>query len=72
MSDGSDQITLNYPGGELDLGVTRATEGSSGVNVSSLLSTTGLVTMDPGFGNTAACQSAITYIDGDAWRSATC
>jgi citrate synthase len=66
MSDGSDQITLNYPGGELDLGVTRATEGSSGVNVSSLLSTTGLVTMDPGFGNTAACQSAITYIDGDA------
>jgi citrate synthase len=66
MSDGSDQITLNYPGGELGLGVTRATEGSSGVNVSSLLSTTGLVTMDPGFGNTAACQSAITYIDGDA------
>ncbi len=66
MSDGSDQITLNHPGGELDLGVTRATEGSSGVNISSLLSTTGLVTMDPGFGNTAACQSAITYIDGDA------
>ena len=26
----------------------------------------GLMTYDPGFGNTAACRSAITYIDGDA------
>ncbi|GLY28544.1 citrate synthase [Kineosporia sp. NBRC 101731] len=66
MSDGSDQITLNYPGGELDLGVTRATEGGAGVSVSSLLSTTGYVTLDPGFTNTASCTSAITYIDGDA------
>lgn len=66
MSDGSDQITLNYPGGELDLGVTRATEGGSGFGISSLLSTTGYVTLDPGFTNTASCQSAITYIDGDA------
>ncbi|GLY14754.1 citrate synthase [Kineosporia rhizophila] len=66
MSDGSDQITLNYPGGELDLGVTRATEGTSGFGVSSLLSKTGYVTLDPGFTNTASCTSAITYIDGDA------
>ncbi|MBT0770423.1 citrate synthase [Kineosporia sp. J2-2] len=66
MSDGSDQITLNYPGGELDLGVTRATEGGSGFSVASLLSTTGYVTLDPGFTNTASCTSAITYIDGDA------
>ncbi|GAB6900913.1 citrate synthase [Kineosporia succinea] len=65
MSDGSEQITLNYPGGELDLGVTRATEGGSGVSVASLLSTTGYVTLDPGFTNTASCTSAITYIDGD-------
>ena len=66
MSDGSDQITLKYPGGDLDLGVTRATEGGSGFSVSSLLSTTGYVTLDPGFTNTASCTSAITYIDGDA------
>ncbi|HEX3648304.1 MAG TPA: citrate synthase, partial [Pseudonocardiaceae bacterium] len=31
-----------------------------------LLSTTGMVTLDPGFVNTAACSSDITYIDGDA------
>ena len=31
-----------------------------------LLKETGYVTYDPGFVNTAACTSAITYIDGDA------
>ena len=31
-----------------------------------LLSTTGLVTIDPGFVNTASCSSEITYIDGGA------
>ena len=66
MSDGPDQVTLTYPGGQLPLGVVPATEGGSGVNVSSLLSTTGYVALDPGFVNTASCTSAITYIDGDA------
>jgi citrate synthase len=46
--------------------VQRATEGSSGADISKLLSSTGLVTYDPGFANTASCKSAITYIDGDA------
>ncbi|HYN75982.1 MAG TPA: citrate synthase [Candidatus Limnocylindria bacterium] len=62
MSD----FTLAHPGGTLPLAVTAATEGPSGLDVSSLLSTTGEVTLDPGFVNTAACASAITYIDGDA------
>jgi citrate synthase len=66
MSDGPDQVTLTYPGGQLPLGVVPATEGGAGVNVSSLLSTTGYVALDPGFVNTASCTSAITYIDGDA------
>ncbi|HVX69121.1 MAG TPA: citrate synthase [Mycobacteriales bacterium] len=41
-------------------------EAPAGLNISSLLSTTGRVTFDPGYGNTAACSSAITFIDGDA------
>lgn len=48
-----------------DLEVVPATDGASGFGVSGLLSSTGLVTLDPGFMNTANCQSAITYIDGD-------
>ena len=50
----------------LELEVVPAVEGSSGLEIKSLLSTTGMVTYDPGFTNTAACQSAITYIDGEA------
>jgi citrate synthase len=53
-------------GDDLPLPLTKASEGSDGANVSKLLSSTGLVTYDPGFGNTASCTSAITYIDGDA------
>jgi citrate synthase len=52
--------------GELKLPVKPATEGSSGFDVSKLLATTGMVTLDPGFVNTAACSSDITYIDCDA------
>ena len=43
-----------------------ASAGNGGVGVSALLKDTGLVTVDPGFMNTASCASAITYIDGDA------
>src|SRR5689334_14667262 len=59
-------VALRYPGGEYEMTVARAAEGSDGINVSKLLSTTGLVTLDPGFVNTASCSSEICYIDGDA------
>src|SRR6478736_8883073 len=47
------------------LPVVPATEGNDGVVVATLLRDTGLVTVDPGFMNTASCESQITYIDGD-------
>lgn len=62
MSD----IALNYPGGELPLAEVPATVGENGIDIAALLKTTGRVTLDHGFVNTAACSSAITYIDGDA------
>src|SRR3954463_1737623 len=64
MSD--QQVTLQHPGGTLELPVVPATEGESALDVSRLLSSTGFITLDPGFVNTAATTSAITYIDGDA------
>ena len=42
-----------------------ATMGNDGIIVASLLKETGKVTVDPGFMNTASCESTITYIDGD-------
>jgi citrate synthase len=66
-SSGSGKVALRYnDDSELDLPVKSATEGSAGIEVTKLLSTTGMVTLDPGFVNTAACSSDITYIDGDA------
>jgi citrate synthase len=66
-SSGNGKVALHYgEGSELDLPVKTATEGSAGIEVTKLLSTTGMVTLDPGFVNTAACSSDITYIDGDA------
>ncbi len=62
MSD----FALHHPGGELPLSVTPSSEGPSGLGVGPLLKETGEVTLDPGFVNTAACASAITFIDGDA------
>jgi len=59
-------VTLTYPGGELPLARVPATDGNDGFDVSSLLKSTGAVTLDGGFTNTAACTSAITFIDGDA------
>ncbi|GAA3459988.1 citrate synthase [Saccharothrix longispora] len=46
--------------------VVPATEGAPGIDLGKLLATTGLVTLDSGFVNTASCSSEITYIDGDA------
>jgi citrate synthase len=59
-------VVLHHPGGDHEMAIDPATEGASAVDVSGLLAKTGLVTYDPGFGNTAACASEITYIDGDA------
>ena len=57
---------LQFGQTSLDLSVVSAAEGNNGLNVAPLLKTTGAVTYDPGFMNTAATKSAITYIDGDA------
>lgn len=57
--------SLQYNGGSLSLPLIPAAEGNHGYDVSKLLKQTGAVTFDPGFMNTAATTSAITYIDGD-------
>ncbi|WP_179474671.1 citrate synthase [Mycolicibacterium vinylchloridicum] len=66
MAATDETATLKYPGGELDLDVVHATEGSDGIALGSLLAKTGYTTFDQGFVNTASTKSAITYIDGDA------
>lgn len=54
------------PAANLNCRASKAVEGNEGYDVSKLLKQTGAVAYDPGFMNTAATTSAITYIDGDA------
>ena len=50
----------------VDLPIREGTIGPSVVDIGKLYSQTGMFTYDPGFTSTAACESKITYIDGDA------
>jgi citrate synthase len=61
-----ESATLKYPGGELELPIVQASEGSDSLAIGSLLAKTGYTTFDNGYANTAPVKSAITYIDGDA------
>ncbi len=40
-------------------------EGEKAIDITKLRSQTGYITLDDGYGNTGACESAITYIDGE-------
>ena len=57
---------LSIGGRTLELPRTFATEGSDALGIGKLLGSTGMVTLDAGFTNTASCTSDITYIDGAA------
>ncbi|MEM7051396.1 MAG: citrate synthase [Acidobacteriota bacterium] len=51
---------------QFDLPVTSGSEGEVAVDIAKLRSSTGgVITLDPGYGNTGSCESAITFIDGE-------
>ncbi len=58
--------TLTIGDQKVELPIVVGTENERGIDISQLRAKTGYITLDPGFGNTGACQSAITYIDGEA------
>ena len=61
------KATLSFSNGKapIEMPVYNGTIGPDVVDIRKLYGQTGLFTYDPGFLSTAACQSAITYIDGD-------
>ncbi len=50
---------------ELELPIVDGTDGDSAIDITTLRGDTGLITLDPGYGNTGACSSEITYLDGE-------
>ncbi|MBK6869804.1 MAG: citrate synthase [Kineosporiaceae bacterium] len=61
----TDDAAITAAGTSLPLPLIPATTGNHGYDISGLLKQTGNTTYDVGFANTAACRSAITFIDGD-------
>ena len=53
-----DEVTKDYP-------VVPGTIGPEVIDIRKLYAQTGRFTYDPGFTSTAACESKLTYIDGD-------
>jgi citrate synthase len=60
------RAVVEYNGNALELTIVPAAEGAPAIEISKLLTTIGVITLDPGFTNTGSTTSAVTYIDGDA------
>ncbi|MCE9508128.1 MAG: citrate (Si)-synthase [Alphaproteobacteria bacterium] len=60
-------VTLidNATGKKYDFPVMNGSVGPRVIDIRKLYAETGMFTYDPGFTSTAACESAVTYIDGD-------
>jgi citrate synthase len=61
----ADKVSIDIDGKVEEYVVIPATQGSSGIDISNLITNTGLTAFDQGFVNTASTKSAITFIDGD-------
>src|SRR6187551_3775738 len=64
MGDQKAQLTIG--GGNKDYPVLSGSVGPDVIDIRKLYADTGAFTYDPGFTSTASCESALTYIDGDA------
>ena len=61
----TDAATLRIGDEELSLPIVRGSDGDDAIDIARLRSETGLITLDPGYGNTGAATSAITFLDGE-------
>ncbi|TIX72752.1 MAG: citrate (Si)-synthase, partial [Mesorhizobium sp.] len=62
----SRSTVLEMDGRKHVLDIHLGTIGPTVIDIGKLYSQTGAFTYDPGFTSTASCESAITFIDGDA------
>ncbi len=67
MKIADNKATLSFSNGSpsVEMPVYHGSIGPDVIDIRKLYAQTGMFTYDPGFLSTAACQSAITFIDGD-------
>ncbi len=56
---------LILDGNSFEMPIITGTENEKAIDISTLRSKTGYITLDESFGNTGSCESKITYIDGE-------
>jgi citrate synthase len=61
----SETAKITLDGKTIELPVITGTENEKAIDISKLRDLTGYITMDPGYKNTGACLSSITYLDGE-------
>ncbi|HWV72290.1 MAG TPA: citrate synthase [Pseudosphingobacterium sp.] len=61
----SETVSLNIGDKHVELPVIIGTENEKAIDISKIRAETGYITLDPGFKNTGATTSAITYLDGE-------
>tara|TARA_R110000868_G_scaffold21640_12_gene89888 strand:- start:34855 stop:36138 length:1284 start_codon:yes stop_codon:yes gene_type:complete len=61
----SKTATLQYNGKSYEFPVIKGTEDELAIDIKTLRSATGMITIDPGYKNTGSCESAITFLDGE-------
>jgi citrate synthase len=66
MPKSIDTAELRIGDKTISLPVLVGSEGEHAIDIRKLRDQTGYITFDPGYANTGACRSAITFIDGDA------
>ncbi len=67
MTDNNQTVTLtdNRTGKAYTFPIMKGTTGPDVIDIKKLYGDTGMFTYDPGFTSTAACESGLTFIDGD-------
>ena len=50
---------------EIELPVVEGSENEKAIDITSLRSKTGYITLDPGYANTGSCKSSITFNNGE-------
>ena len=65
MAESTKSATLTIDGNSFELPIYSPSAGPDVVDIRKLFSQANVFTYDPGFTSTAACDSTITFIDGD-------
>ena len=61
----SETAKLVIDGQDYEFDIITGSEGERGIDFTKLRARTGVVSLDPAYGSTGSCNSAITFIDGE-------